>query len=155
MSERKLIMVVDDEEVIRDVLCTFLEKKGYEAVALPDGQSAISFVKTNEPDVVLLDIKMPGFDGIKTCRRLRQLLQASPRTGIIIITGYGSPKNIEKSFSSGAIDVIKKPFDLEDVSQRINIWFEVRNIEDELSRSLLYTEKVNWYLGGGLSKHLS
>ena len=152
MSDQRLVMVVDDEEVIRDVLCTFLEKKGYRTVALPDGQSAISFAAREKPDVVLLDIKMPGLNGVKTCRRLKEMLQSSPSTGIIIITGYGSRSNVEKSFSSGAVDVIKKPFDLDDVDQRINIWFEVRNIEDELSRLLLYTEKVNWYLGGGLSR---
>ena len=151
-TKRKTVMVVDDEEVVRDILCTCFEKKGYKTVDLSDGQSAVSYVKNeNMPDVVFLDIKMPGMDGLETCRKLRQALKPSSKTGIIMITGYGSPENMEKSFSSGAIDVIKKPFDLDDVNQRINIWFEVRNIDDELSRSLLYTEKVNWYLGGGLA----
>ncbi|GBE05827.1 MAG TPA: response regulator [Nitrospirae bacterium] len=150
-TKPKTVMVVDDEDVIRDILCTYLEKKGYKTVDLPDGQSAISYVEKKTPDVVLLDIKMPGMNGIKTCQKLSQALKPSSKTGIMMITGYGSPENMEKSFSSGAIDVIKKPFDLEDVNQRINIWFQVRNIEDELSRSLLYTEKVNWYLGGGIA----
>ncbi len=150
MSNQHFVMVVDDEEVIRDVLCSFLEKKGHKTLALSDGQSAITRAEKEKPDVILMDIKMPGLDGITACRMLRRIWQFTPGTGIIMISGYGTEKNVKKAFSSGAIDVIKKPFDLEDVNQRINIWFEVRNVEDELSRSLLYTEKVTWYLGSGL-----
>ncbi len=150
MSKQNFIMVVDDEEVIRDVLCSFLERKGHKTLALSDGQSAITRAEKEKPDVVLMDIRMPGLDGITACKKLRQLLKSSPGTGIIMITGYGTKENVEKAFSSGAIDVIKKPFDLEDVNQRINIWFEVRDIKDELSRSLKYTEKVTWHLGSGL-----
>ncbi len=140
------IMIVDDEEVIRDVLSTYLEKKGHKTVTLEDGLSAVDYAKKEKPDLVLLDIRMPGLDGIETCHTLRRMLPSSPHTGIMIITGHGSPVNIERAFNSGAVDVIKKPFDLEDINKRINIWFEVRDIDDELSRSLTYTEKVNWYL---------
>ncbi len=59
-----------------------------------------------------------------------------------MITGHDSKGNLENAYSSGAIDFVKKPFDLEDVNQRINIWYEVRNIEDELSRLTKYSEKV-------------
>jgi len=152
MSTSKLIMVVDDKEVIRDVLCFFLENKGYETVALSDGLSAVSYAQKRKPDLVLLDIKMPGLDGIDTCYRLRQILQSSPSTGIIILTGHNTPRNVGKAFVSGAIDVIKKPFDLDDVNNRINIWFEVRNIESEIVRLLVYSAKVNWQLNKGVKR---
>ena len=146
-SKPRLIMVVDDEDVVREVLCSYLKKKGYETVALPDGQTAISYAKNRKPDLVLLDIKMPGLNGIETCARLRQLShQSYPNTGIIVITGYDSTENVGKSYSSGAIDVIKKPFDLEDIDQRINAWFEVRNIENNIRRLRTYTEKIGWYI---------
>ncbi|GBE39590.1 alkaline phosphatase synthesis transcriptional regulatory protein PhoP [bacterium BMS3Bbin08] len=142
MSKTKMIMIVDDEAVVRDVLCSFLELKGYKTVAKSNGQSAISYAEKKKPDVVLLDIKMPGMNGIETCSRLKQVLPSSPGTGIIMITGHDSKGNLENAYSSGAIDFVKKPFDLEDVNQRIRIWYEVRNIEDELSRLTKYSEKV-------------
>lgn len=152
MSKSKHIMIVDDEAVVRDVLCSVLEKKGYKTVAIADGDTAISYAETKKPDLILLDIKMQGLDGIKTCLRLRQTLQIeemlrlTPRTGIMIITGCNAPQSVEKSFSAGAIDVIRKPFDLEDIISRINIWFEVRNIESKLLRQWVYKDKRNWYI---------
>ncbi len=143
MSNTKLIMIIDDEEVIRDVLCTFLENKGYQTVALKNGQSAVKFTETIKPDVVLLDIKMPGIDGIETCGKLKQALKSSPRTGIIIITGYGTPENVEESFNKGAIDVIKKPFDLNDVHLRIQAWLEVRNSVSEETKTDEYKRKLD------------
>ncbi len=142
MAKSRLIMIVDDEKVIRDVLSSFLEKKGHQTVALPDGQSAISYAKHKKPALVLLDIKMPGLNGIETCSRLRQVSPFTPKPGIIIITGYDSRENIEKSYSSGAIDVIRKPLDMEDVNNRISTWFDLSMFEDELMRVLVYAEKI-------------
>ena len=93
-----LIMIVDDEEVVREVLCSFLKKMGHQTVALPDGQSAISYAEHNKPDLVLLDIKMPGLSGIETCYKLKRMLQFSPPIGIIIITAYDSYETVEKSY---------------------------------------------------------
>ncbi len=143
MSKPMLILVVDDDEVVRDVLCSFLKKMGHLTVGLPDGQSAISYAEQNKPDLVLLDIKMPGLSGIETCYKLKRMLQFSPPMGIIIITAYDSYENLEKSNWLGAIDLIKKPFDLSDVNQRINAWYDVRNIENEVVRMRLYSEKID------------
>ncbi len=129
-SESKLIMVVDDEEVIIDVLCSFLERRGYKTFAIKDGQSAISCADKKKPDLVFLDIKMPGLNGIETCYRLKQMLQSSLTTGIFVITGYYTRENVEKSYRAGAVDVIKKPFDLEDINNRINKWFDLINVKD-------------------------
>ncbi len=142
MAESKHIMVVDDEEAVRDVLCRFLMNRGYKTVAVSDGQSAISYASKKKPDVILLDIRMPGLDGISTCQMLKRILRSSPDSGIIILTGYGSPNNIIRSIASGAIDIIRKPFDLEDVHKRINTWFEVRSLEDEVSRIRAYSKKM-------------
>ncbi len=145
-SASKLIMVVDDKKVVRDVLCIFFEKKGYRTLAFSDGQSAITSAGKEKPDVVLMDIKMPGLDGITACQRLRQMWHSSPYTGIMMITGHDSRRNMDKAFSSGAIDVIKKPFDLEDIDSRIDTWFQVRKIDSGTVRSLVYLAKVSWRL---------
>ncbi len=143
MSRSRVIMVVDDEEVVRDVLCTYFEAKGHVTVSIGNGQSAISYAKTIKPDLIFLDIKMPGLDGIETCQRLKQVLQYSSGTGIIIITGYGTADNLKKSLDSGAIDVIRKPFDLEDVHKRLDSWCSVKHSMSEPARIRAYTKKVN------------
>ncbi len=143
MSHPKLIMIVDDEEVIRDVLSSFLMKKGYETIPVEDGLSAVKNAKERKPDLILLDIKMPGINGLETCQMLKQTLQTNPPTGIIVVTGYDSDENIDKSYSSGAIDVIRKPFDLDDINRRVKIWFDVRDVEDEFGRVLAYSERIN------------
>ncbi|HDK16627.1 MAG TPA: response regulator [Nitrospirae bacterium] len=149
-STSQTVMVVDDERVVRDVLCMFLERKGYKTVALKDGHSAISMAGKQKPDVIFLDMKMPGLDGIKTCRRLKRVLRSSPGTGIIMITGYDPGMDLESLHASGAIDVISKPFDLKDISGRINIWFEVRDIKSKAIRARKYSEKLDRHLKLGL-----
>ncbi len=151
MPESRTIMVVDDKRVIRDVLCTYLEHKGYKTVALNNGHGAISYVRKQKPDLVILDLNMPGLDGIETCRRLKKVLPSSSRTGIMVITGNNTPESKSKVIDFGAIDVINKPFDLDDVDNRIKIWFEVRNIESGLVRALVYSAKVNWHMNGAVT----
>ncbi len=142
MSKQKMVMVVDDEELVRDVLCSSLKYKGYKTVPIDNGRSAISFAEKNKPDIILMDIRMPGLNGIETCSRLKKMLKSAPTTGIIMITGYDAIENLENAYRSGAIDLIRKPFDMEDINRRINIWFNVRDIKDDLSRLLTYSEKV-------------
>ncbi len=156
MSESKQIMVVDDEEIIRDMLCSFLQKEGYKTVAMNTGENAISYAEKNKPDLVLLDIKMPGLNGFETCYILNLIPPISPRTGVMIISGYASPGNVEESLNKGAIDVIKKPFDLDDVRYRISTWFDKCSIEDDVLRLKEYTKKVSKYLiAKGIAKGIA
>ena len=136
-------MIVDDEEVVRDVLSSFLIRKGFETILVEDGLSAVKYAEKRKPDLILMDIKMPGINGLETCQMLNQMLQTNPPTGVIIVTGYDSDENIEKSYSLGAIDVIRKPFDLDDINRRVKIWFDVRNVEDAFGRTLAYSERIN------------
>lgn len=82
------VLVVDDEPYLCDVVRRILEKEGYEVATVPDGQRALDFIERQEPDVILLDIMMPGLDGREVCRRVRA---RSPKTQVIYFTARAEP----------------------------------------------------------------
>ena len=83
-----LVMVVDDEPRMCDVLRRVLEKEGYRVITALDGETALGLIKENKPDVILLDLLMPGINGREVCHRLREL---STPTRIIYFTAKGKP----------------------------------------------------------------
>ncbi len=104
------ILVVDDEIIIRDLLEDFLSRKGYDVYTASDGRAAIAEVKEIKPHIVLLDIMMPGMDGIDTLEEIRRI---DPRVGVIMITGVLDEKLGKRAMKLGAFDYITKPLDLD------------------------------------------
>ena len=104
------ILVVDDEIIIRDLLEDFLSRKGYDVYTASDGRAAIAEVKEIKPYIVLLDIMMPGMDGIDTLEEIRRI---DPRVGVIMITGVLDEKLGKRAMKLGAFDYITKPLDLD------------------------------------------
>jgi DNA-binding NtrC family response regulator len=103
------ILVVDDEAEICDLLQTFLTQEGYQVFTATNGVEAITLGKQNEPDLALLDIKMPGMDGIEVLRKLKKLRRDM---GVIMLTGYGNLGTAKEAMRLGAYDYLTKPFDL-------------------------------------------
>jgi DNA-binding response OmpR family regulator len=133
------VLVVDDERVVRDLLQTSLSAEGYEVVVASNGEEAIRLAKTENPQVILLDIEMPGIDGIETCKRL----EANEKTRlipIIMMTAFGD-RDIE-AYLEGAVDVVNKPFDIEQLAIRVKSILRVRHLTNELERALAYIEEL-------------
>ena len=146
MSEKRLtILTVDDEEIIRNLLHSFISKKGHNSVVAGNGKEAIDCAAKEKPDIVLLDIKMPQMDGHRVCQRLREIPSLSKLMGIIMITGYGSLDNKEKAIEAGADDLIEKPLDLYELLHRIRTWEEVREIEDQIKRITIYAVRIKQF----------
>lgn len=103
------ILVVDDEVEICDLLQSFLTQEGYQVFTATNGVEAISLGKQNELDLALLDIKMPGMDGIEVFRKLKKVRRDM---GVIILTGYGTLGTAKEAMRLGAYDYLTKPFDL-------------------------------------------
>lgn len=103
------ILVVDDEVEICDLLQSFLAQEGYQVFTATNGVEAISLGKQNELDLALLDIKMPGMDGIEVFRKLKKVRKDM---GVIILTGYGTLGTAKEAMRLGAYDYLTKPFDL-------------------------------------------
>jgi DNA-binding NtrC family response regulator len=103
------ILVVDDETQISDLLRDFLTQEGYQVFTAANGVEAISSGKQNRPDLALLDLKMPGMDGIEVFQKLREVKKD---IGVIFLTGYGTLKTAKQAMRLGAYDYLTKPFDL-------------------------------------------
>lgn len=110
MSEARSILIVDDEESIRRSLQGVLSDEGYFPVLARDGADALSQVQSFDPSLVLLDIWMPGMDGIETLRRIKEL---KPQTPVIMISGHATIATALRATKIGASDFIEKPLDLE------------------------------------------
>jgi two-component system KDP operon response regulator KdpE len=114
--ESGVILVVDDEMSIRRALHTTLQKLGFKVVEAARGEEALSLVRTNPFDAVLLDINMPGMNGIDTCKNIRRLFSRIP---ILMLTVRDSEDDKVEALDAGADDYITKPFQLRELTARI------------------------------------
>jgi len=133
------VLVADDERQLRDLLHEFLTSEGYEVLLASNGEEAIELAEREIPHAILLDVKMPGIDGIEVCKRLK----AEPKTQfipVIMITGYVDNKMV--AIESGADDFVNKPVDLAELAVRVKSILRIRYLNDELERAVAYIEEL-------------
>lgn len=111
------ILIVDDEESIRRILSGALQDEGYSVHSVSDAESAFSFLNEHDVDLVMLDIWLPGMDGIETLRRVRALYRDLP---VIMISGHATIESAVQSTKLGASDFIEKPLDLHQTLEAID-----------------------------------
>ena len=107
MKKKIKILIVDDEDVIRDSFYEWLTELGYDVLMAENGTGALSVVKEKKPDIAFIDLVMPGMDGIEVLRKIREISQG---TGCVIMTAYGGISTAITSMKEGAFDYIEKPF---------------------------------------------
>jgi diguanylate cyclase (GGDEF)-like protein/PAS domain S-box-containing protein len=107
-DKKNLVLIVDDEQFFREAYRDALQEAGFETIAVSDGNTAIAIFSALHPDLVLLDLVMPGMDGFATCQHLRTL-PGGLYTPILMITGMDDPESIHNAFEAGATDFISKP----------------------------------------------
>jgi len=115
MKEMK-VLLVDDEQKFVQALSERLQMRDLENETVYDGEEALSFVDNKEPDVMVLDLKMPGIDGMEVLRRVTKKF---PDIRVIILTGHGTDRDEEESRRIGVFDYLKKPVDIEILVGRI------------------------------------
>lgn len=108
-QERLSILVVDDEEEIRSVLRLMLTRAGYDVREAEDGESALVAVQGKLPDLILLDVLMPGMDGFEVCRRVRAEA-ATSRIPILMLSAKTDARSREEGLRAGATAYLTKPF---------------------------------------------
>jgi len=118
MPEKPLILIVDDEEDVRDLVGINLRRAGYETDEAADGLEALQHVRTNPPDAILLDIKMPGRDGLTVCQELRSN-ESTRHIPIIMLTALGQPEDRIAGLEKGADDYVSKPFHIRELILRV------------------------------------
>ncbi len=128
------ILVVDDTPANIGFLLETLSQAGYRVRVAPDGESALEQAQYAEPDLVLLDVMMPGIDGFETCRRLRKLPKLA-QTPIIFMTALSDAQDKVRAFTSGADDYVTKPFQHEEVLARVRTHLARRELENKLEEA--------------------
>jgi two-component system, OmpR family, KDP operon response regulator KdpE len=109
------ILIVDDEPQIRRVMLTTLSSHGYSVVEAKSGEEGLDLIRTDHPDLVILDVNLPGISGLETCREIR----ASSDVPIIMLTVRNSERDKVQALDAGADDYVVKPFGVEELMARI------------------------------------
>lgn len=127
------ILVVDDVAANLSLLSDALEPHGYNILAAPSGEVALKIVQRIIPDLILLDIMMPGMDGLETCRLLREQ-QRTCSIPVIFISAKDETESVVKGFRLGAVDYITKPFQTEEVLARVETHLKLHRLTNALQQ---------------------
>lgn len=123
-SSRKKILIVDDDDNILELIKSVLEQEGYDVIKAHNGEECLELLKTIKPDLILLDMMMPGMDGKEVCKRIRN----DPKTGFLKVAFVSVMKkeNIGEKFidAMNISDCIAKPFTIEDLLRRVKRMIE-------------------------------
>ncbi len=135
------VLIVDDAPIPRHILESSVRKWNYDVIAVSDGESALKAATSDPPDIILLDVMMPGMDGFEVCRQLKK----DPKTQeipILFLTAKGDVKEKTKGFELGAVDYITKPFDILEVKARIETHLALRLTKQKLKEQNLVLQNT-------------
>jgi len=133
-AHRYLVLAVDDTPRDLELLATILNQEGCSLVLARDGPQALEVAAKAHPDLILLDICMPGMDGLEICRRLK-VEQATRDIPVIFVTAHSGSDEILAGFTAGAVDYVTKPFRIPELVARLRVHLELRHAHQEI-RSL-------------------
>jgi two-component system response regulator HydG len=128
MSEKGRILVADDEESHRIMMRAVLQEEGYEVAGAADGPEAIRAVEQEPFDLILLDIRMPGMDGIEALMEIRRI---SPNVPVLMMTAYASVKTAVDALKAGAFEYLIKPLDIDELKILIEKALEHYHLREE------------------------
>ncbi|OIP64362.1 MAG: response regulator [Nitrospirae bacterium CG_4_9_14_3_um_filter_53_35] len=115
------VLLVDDEEAFVNTLAQRLKMRDLKVETVYNGEEALSYVKEKEPDVMVLDLKMPGLHGMDVLRKIRK---AYPNIQVIVLTGHGTEKDEIEAKRLGGFDFLKKPADIETLVSKIRVAYK-------------------------------
>ncbi len=131
---RPVVLIVDDDETFRYFAQFYLSESGIEVESAQDGKSALSMISKRPPDLVLLDVMMPGMDGFETCMELRKV-PGGDRIPVLMVTGLEDIESITKAYEAGATDFVSKPVNWTILQQRMRYMLRANSAFRELIRS--------------------
>jgi CheY-like chemotaxis protein len=123
----RTLLVIDDNQSVRESLRFLLLRKGYHVLAAADGFEALRLAEQHRIDGAMVDVNMPGMNGIEVCRALREKAGSAGREiGIWMMTGVRTPEMVKQARDAGALDLLGKPFELADLYRRFETYFAGR-----------------------------
>jgi len=125
------LLLVDDEERFLETTKTLLEKRGVQTLTAANGLDAMKILRTNKVDVVILDVKMPGLDGVEVLRKIKQ---EHPLVEVIMLTGHASVESAIEGLKLGAFDYLMKPCDVSVLMEKVNEAFGRKETTEEKIR---------------------
>ncbi|MFA5111818.1 MAG: response regulator [Desulfobaccales bacterium] len=125
--EKFKILVVDDEQDFLETIIKRLKTRGIEAAGVESGNKALEFLEGHDVDVMILDVKMPGMDGIET---LREIKKKKPLVEVIMLTGHASVESGIQGMQLGAFDYVMKPVALDELLEKVRQAYERKLIQE-------------------------
>jgi len=132
---KPLILVADDEAESLRLLTSILRTEGYEVAASDSGDLALASAAAQTPDLILLDLRMPGMDGLEVCRRLKQS-EATRETPLMFISGSSDTESRVEGLAVGAVDFVTKPFQREELLARVRTHLELGRLRANLEKEV-------------------
>ncbi|CAG0959828.1 Regulatory protein AtoC [Myxococcaceae bacterium] len=129
MSDQIRVLVIDDDPGVRDYLEALVSRQGYQVFAVADGEQAIRTLDETRPDLVTLDVVLPGIDGLETLRQIKQRL---PEVPVVMLSGHGQARTIVEAMRLGAGDFLRKPFEVEELELAFQKALEKRALKREV-----------------------
>ena len=146
MTSQHEILIVDDKKENVQLLQKFLDAAGHRVRTALDGETALLSIAARPPDLILLDIKMPGIDGVEVCRRLQQD-ERTARIPVIFISALEDTRIKMKAFQAGGVDYITKPFSNEEVVARVSTHLQLNdyrhNLEQKVEEGIARIKDLN------------
>lgn len=146
-QERPKVLVVDDDPLICSLVTDALQRESFEVITATDAEAALQRVRLDAPDIVILDLRLPGLDGLEALRRLKAI---APQLPVIILTGYGDVSSAVAAMRLGAYDFLTKPVELEKilVVGRRALQHQALGTEiNELKNKLRRRDALRWLMG--------
>lgn len=153
MSSSETILIVDDTPANLGVLVETLGAAGYQLMVAEDGEEALAQTTQTQPDLILLDVMMPGLDGFETCRRLKAR-ESTREIPVLFMTALSETTDKVKAFAAGGVDYITKPIEHEEALARIRTHLTIRRLQRGLTEQLALKEKFMRIAGHDLRNPL-
>jgi two-component system response regulator AtoC len=130
-ADRFRVLVIDDDPGVRDYMEALVSRQGYDVFAAADGEEALRMLDATQPDLITLDVVLPGMDGLETLERLKS---RSPDVPVVMLSGHGQARNIVEAMRLGASDFLRKPFEVEELELAFQKALEKRALRQEVER---------------------